>query len=545
MRGVFAAVLLVAPACGPRPPAAPPAPAVREYLHLWTGSADSTQPDFLTVLDVTEDSGRYGRLVTTLPVPGRGNLPHHTEHEMPADRQLFANGFDAGQTFVFDLTDPAQPRIAAQFGDVEGYAHPHSFLRLPNGHVLATFQMRHEAGAITPGGLVELTSAGRPVRSVSANAPDLDPATRVYSAGIVPTLDRIVTTTTDMDGESPASRQLQIWRLSDLRLLNTITLPNGPRGDESMLTAEPRILADGRTVLVSTFACGLYLMEGLDSPSPSARLVASFPRKEWTYCAIPVIAGSYYLVTVPAWNAVVSLDISDPSAPREASRVTLEPDDVPHWIAMSEDRRRVVITGYGAMKYRALIARFDSATGRLSLDERFREDGAAEPGFRMDDKSWPHGGNAKGIPHGAVFSQATAQARPFSYAGVSLASDFKAVAARYPHSTPQDNYVRLDPADIHDHISAIELSGDGPSRRVRILFEIQESDARLRYPLCRDVEKKIASTFGRPNQIRRFAEEASPRADRIWRSDTEELTLVCFGDGGGIFRAEAVQITRR
>jgi hypothetical protein len=377
----------------------------REYLHLWTGSTDSTQPDFLAVLDVTEDSVRYGRLVTTLPVPGRGNLPHHTEHEMPADRQLFANGFDAGQTFVFDLRDPAHPRIAAQFGDVEGYAHPHSFLRLPNAHVLATFQMRHEGGRITPGGLVELTPAGRSVRSVSANAAGLDPATRVYSAGIVPALDRIVTTTTDMDGDSPASRQLQIWRLSNLALLHTITLPDGPRGDESMLTAEPRILADGRTVLVSTFACGLYLMKGLDSPSPSARLVASFPRKARTYCAIPVIAGNYYLVTVPAWNAVVSLDIRDPSAPREASRLTLGPNDVPHWIALSEDRRRVVITGYGAMKHRALIARLDSATGRLSLDRRFREEGAAEPGFRMDDKSWPHGGDAKGIPHGAVFSR--------------------------------------------------------------------------------------------------------------------------------------------
>jgi hypothetical protein len=72
---------------------------------------------------------------------------------------------------------------------------------------------------------------------------------------------------------------------------------------------------------------------------------------------------------------------------------------------MSQDRRRVVVTGYGAMKHRVVIVRFDSATGRLALDERFREPGAREPGFRMDDKTWPHGGNAKGIPHGAVFSR--------------------------------------------------------------------------------------------------------------------------------------------
>jgi hypothetical protein len=403
-RHIFAGLLLAAFACS-RGTAPGSAPAEAEYLYLWTASADSTQPDFLAILDVTEHSGRYGRLVTTLPVPGRNNGPHHTEHELAADRQLFANGFDAGQTFVFDLTDPARPRLAGQFGDVEGYSHPHSFLRLPGGNVLATFQMRHEAAGMTPGGLVELTPAGTPVRSVSANATGLDPATRVYSAGIVSALDRIVTTTTDMHGDSPASRQLQIWRLSDLTLLHTITLPDGPRGDESRLSAEPRVLSDGRTVLVSTFSCGLYLMESLESESPSARLVASFPRKERTYCAIPVIAGHYYLVTVPAWSAVVSLDVSNPSAPREVSRVTLGPDDVPHWIAISEDRRRVAITGYGGMRNRVMIARFDSANGTLALDQRFREEGAAEPGFRMDDKTWPHGGSAKGIPHGAVFSR--------------------------------------------------------------------------------------------------------------------------------------------
>ena len=384
--------------------AAQPA-AAPEYLYLWTASEDSTQPDFLAVLDVTEDSIRYGRLVTTLPVPGLGNVPHHTEHELPPDRQLFANGFDAGKTFIFDLTDPARPRLAAEFGDLEGYSHPHSYLRLPGGNVLATFQMRHGPDGMAPGGLVELTPAGVPVRSSSANTPGLDPETRVYSAGIVPALDRIVTTTTDMGGDSPASRQLQIWRLSDLAPLHTITLPEGPAGGESMYTAEPRILADGRTVLVSTFNCGLYLMEGLETEAPSARLVATFPRKPDTSCAIPVIVGDYYLVTVPAWSAVVSLDISDPAAPREVSRVTLGPNDVPHWISVSADQRRVAITGYGAMQHRVLIARFDPESGQLTLDKRFREEGSEEPGFRMDDETWPHGGQAKGIPHGAVFSR--------------------------------------------------------------------------------------------------------------------------------------------
>jgi hypothetical protein len=376
-----------------------------QYLYLWTASEDETQPDFMAVLDVTEHESRYGRLVTTLPVPGRRNGPHHTEHEMPADGQLFANGFGSGQTFVFDLKNPAQPRIVKQFGDVDGYTHPHSFLRLPNGNVLATFQMRHDAATMTAGGLVELSPTGSTLRSRSANYPGADPGLRVYSGAIVPAFDRIVTTTTDMHKDFPPSRNLQIWRLSDLSLLRTFPLPDGPAGNEGLLTAEPRLLDDGRTVLVSTFNCGLYLMEGLDGDNPSARLVASFPRKPNTSCAIPVVAGRYYLITVPAWSAVVSLDISNPSAPREVSRMTLRDVDVPHWIALAPDQRRVVVTGYEGLKHRVVIARFDPASGQLAIDERFREEGATESGFRMDNKTWPHGGTARGIPHGAVFSR--------------------------------------------------------------------------------------------------------------------------------------------
>ena len=114
------------------------------------------------------------------------------------------------------------------------------------------------------GGIVEMTPAGAPVRSRSADSPGTDPGQRVYSAAIVPSLDRIVTTTTDMHADSPASRNLQVWSLKDLQLLHTFPLPDGPVGNEGLLTAEPRLLDDGKTVLVSTFRCGLYLMEGLE-----------------------------------------------------------------------------------------------------------------------------------------------------------------------------------------------------------------------------------------------------------------------------------------
>ena len=67
--------------------------------------------------------------------------------------------------------------------------------------------------------------------------------------------------------------------------------------------------------------------------------------------------------------------------------------------------QRVVITGYSGLLNRVLMARFDESTGKLTLDERFRAAGSAEPGIRMEGITWPHGGSAAAIPHGAVFSR--------------------------------------------------------------------------------------------------------------------------------------------
>ena len=377
-----------------------------DYLYLWSSSADSSGPDFLAVYDVRDrkSADHYGALVTTVAVLGRGNRTHHTEHVMPADGLLFANGFSSGQTFIFDLSKPSAPRLAKQFGDVGALMHPHSFWRLPNGNVLATFQMQHDSVGVAPGGLVELTPRGAVVRSGSSNYAGVDRRIRPYSAAILSEVDRVVVTTSDMDNRD-TTQTVQLWRLSDLSVQHTIQLPNGPRGDEGYRSAEPRILNDGKTVLVSTFNCGLYVLDGIASATPSARLVASFPRKAGTNCAVPVVAGNYYLITVPAWSAVVSLDVSDPTEPREVSRITLGSDDVPHWIGIEPNHQRVVITGYQAMKTRVLIARFEETSGKLALDERFRAAGNAEPGFRMEGITWPHGGTGPAVPHGAVFSR--------------------------------------------------------------------------------------------------------------------------------------------
>jgi hypothetical protein len=55
---------------------------------------------------------------------------------------------------------------------------------------------------------------------------------------------------------------------------------------------------------------------------------------------------------------------------------------------------------------------------------------------------------------GGPFAGLLVQAQHFVFAGVGLQSDFRTVAARYPHSVPQGEYLALAPEDAHDHISA-------------------------------------------------------------------------------------------
>lgn len=398
------AIMIGACHAGASQPGPQPQAAGSRFLFVWAGDADRRESDFLAVIDVDPRSANYASVVATLPVGARGTRPHHTEYEMPATGVLWANGFDAGQTLRFDLRDPTRPHVVGSVGDAGPFSHPHSYARLSTGNVLATFQRRAGSGHAETGGLVEFDSDGRVVRYANAAVPAIDSGVRPYSLAVVPALDRVVTTATDMHLQA-SSRAVQVWRLSDLTLLQTILLPAGPRGDENSMTAEPRVLADGRTVLVNTFTCGLYRLRGLTGNTPSAEWVYSMPWQEPPYCAVPVVAGHFWLQTSGPEHAVLSLDISDPSRPREFSRLTLRPDEIPHWIALEPKGDRLVITGYRELESRVLLAQLNRTTGALRLDTTFKTPGAERPGVDFGRERWPHGPTGRAIPHGAVFSR--------------------------------------------------------------------------------------------------------------------------------------------
>ena len=384
------------------------------YLFVWAGDMDRQDSEFLAVLDLQAADGQYGRVVVTVPVGERGLFPHHTEYELGPTGMLFANGFAGNRTFLFNLKDPRQPAIAGRFSSANELSFMHSLARLPNGNALATMQ-GHGADNRVPGGLAEIDDTGTVVRTASA----ADPAARrqdtlrPYSLTVVPALDRVVVGLTPMGipSWSPMREmsehldhdgdQVQVWRLSDLTVIKTITVPGTPSGMPQRAPAEPRVLGDGKTVLLATMACGVYRLTGLEGIDPSAELVYD-PAD--TGCAVPVVVGNYWLMPSTSAHGVLSLDTSDLTQVREVSRLRLNDRQLPHWLA-TDGTRVVVVNSPGAPDHRVWMARIDPDTGALSLDEAFRDPGSAEPGVNFNRASWPHGPTGDAVPHGVVFGR--------------------------------------------------------------------------------------------------------------------------------------------
>lgn len=385
------------------------APARSDYLFVWAMEVHhpqaSTQTlmspdlparrrtegagkDFLAVFDVRTGAS-FGKLVAMLPV-GSAAMDHHTNYAEPANDVLYANDWIANRTYVFDLRDPRQPRLVRQFGSVGAYGYPHSFAYLPNGDTLATFQYSGGFNRAT-GGLVEFGPQGQVVRTASAAVAG-HPNIRPYSLTVIPKLDRVVTGSADMMG-AQASHVAQVWRLSDLKLISTMQLP--PQADwfydTAADTSEPRVLADGKAAVVSTFNCGLFLVRDLASNRPTLQHIYDFGYRT---CEVPVVAGDYMVQTMQSGHAIVSLDLHDPQHPHEASRILLPPDEYPHWLGLEPGGDRLVITGRGALATWVRFATIDRHSGKLRLSPE-----------RIDfARNWPDGWHGGAIPHGAVFS---------------------------------------------------------------------------------------------------------------------------------------------
>ena len=394
----------LASACA-RHPAAPQAS--QSYIFAWAGadSVDGDAKDFLGVIDADTLSPTYAMVVATAPAPAVGTMAHHIEMVMPPKGELlFANGFMSGRTFLFDLDNPLAPRLAATIDSVHGFVKPHSFARLANGNVLATVQYGDRTRPGNPGGLAEFSRNGQLVRTASAADPAFpNAAMRVYSLAVAAAADRIVSTGAAME-DVPAAPVLQVWRLSDLKLLKTLAMPRIPGDTTAHNSFEARLLPGDSTALVNSWDCGFFLVSGVQTAAPRIEPLFSLPRPRNGACGVPALIGHFWIMPVGKAHQYVVYDVVDPRHPRQVSVLAADSTYMPHWMAREPHSNRIVVTS-DEKDHRVLVARFDSVAGVLSWDSTFRDPVTKRLGVDFARATWPHGSFGSAMPHGAIFSR--------------------------------------------------------------------------------------------------------------------------------------------
>ena len=228
-----------------RPVGAAPA----RYLYVWAGTGNDTTDgvDMMTVIDANPASATYATIFAAVLVDSSGRMPHHTEFTLPATGPLFANDYSGDKSF-WSISAPRKRLGTRRLASVPGGRRLHSFARLPSGHVLATVQL-----AMVPCRATRVARrvrrGGNPVRSGwSRDSTFPNARIRTYAITVVPESDRVVTTSTPMDNEKTAN-VVQVWRLSDLRLLKTLPVPEIAGDSTHVYPFEVRTLADGSVML--------------------------------------------------------------------------------------------------------------------------------------------------------------------------------------------------------------------------------------------------------------------------------------------------------
>jgi WD40 repeat protein len=363
LEGLFAAGFAVAESRITPSTGLPDAAAAPDTLIVWAGDAAHRAPDFIAVVDFDPHSPTYGKILSTVPIPGPGgigNEPHHVG--ISSDGETLALGGllsvlrAQDQIFFFDVSNPRDPVFLSSNNP------PHASIAdeidgLDEGGFLATF-MGSPDGA-NPGRLVEYDSNEHFVQAWPLNPPSdgFDPHGLSIDEkhNLILTSDFIcpLHTLNVAGGDQVILRgSVRVWDFKKRSIVRTITVgaPGSPAGTINVeliphdfrLRAYTAGMADNKLYLVDT-------QHGTATPvfDFSSFAVSNFPI--WPQLFRINHAGSRLFITLNydgKAGKVVQLDISNPEHPRFLSAVDLGLGSGPHYLALTKDERRLVVSDY-------------------------------------------------------------------------------------------------------------------------------------------------------------------------------------------------------
>ena len=324
-----------------------------KFLFVWAGDQARVAPDFLAVIDFDDNSRNYGNVVTTVPLPGpgsSGNEPHHVG--LSADGRVLACGGllsvlkGQKEIFFFDVSNPREPRFITA-ADPPLSAITDEFYPLPEGGFLVT--MMGGANGAHPGRIAEFNKRLELVGEFP-EAPPHD-GFNPHGISVRPEINRMVTsdfvcpstTLHAVPGGLDLRGSLRVWQFKQRRLLRTIQIP-GAAGtiDVKMIPGDPK----RRAYTAGMADDHLYLIDTDTGLIKSVFDFATIQPGGFPQLMRMTSDGDRLFISMNAAGKVVMFDTSNPSQPRVLKVLNLGAGSGPHYISLTDDEKRLVISDY-------------------------------------------------------------------------------------------------------------------------------------------------------------------------------------------------------
>lgn len=349
-----------------------------KVLYVWTLPVGEGR-DYLALIDVNPASATYGRLLKKVEVGSTGNEAHHMGFTDDRTR-IWAASLNSDRLFIFDVSDPMNPRLARTIEDVArltGLSGPHTPYAIPGRMLISMASGPDGAG---PGGIAEFTNDGEFIAAHKApNHP--------YETVIKPEFNRMITSSwvSQKTFMSPLakwnpkdfSNTLLVWDLKSRRIVQEL------KGDPIPLAAR-WMLKPGATYgyTISNAGDSLWMFRRQGDGRFSYRKVAD----TGAGCGPGDLRQSpddrYIYLSCVGRGEIQAWDISKPDRPRLHD--TIQGLTQTNMLHVSGDGRRIYVSNSAissidySPNYRLDLVHVGS-DGRLKLDPYFRINFAAAP----------------------------------------------------------------------------------------------------------------------------------------------------------------------
>jgi selenium-binding protein 1 len=324
-----------------------------KYLFICAGDQARVSSDFLAVINFDQESRDYGKVLAATPFSApdaTGNEPHHIG--LSSDGKVVACGGllsvlkGQKEIFFFDVSNPKAPRFIAA-ADPPLSAITDEFHALPEGGYLVT--MMGGAQGHAPGRVVAFDENLKLLKEYP-NDPPTD-GFNPHGISVRPELNLMVTsdfvcpsTTLDqVHGDIDFRGSIRVWDFKHKQIVRTVKLPG------SIGTIDVKLIPRDR--LARAYTAGmlddhLYLVDTQHGTAKAVFDFASIRAGGWPQLMRVTRDGRRLLVSMNQAGKIAMFDISDPDRPRLLKALDLGQGSGPHYIALTEDEKRLVISDY-------------------------------------------------------------------------------------------------------------------------------------------------------------------------------------------------------